>query len=150
MISKLKEKFVDAVSLEGGFTLIELMIVIAIIGILAAVAIPQLTGVRGDANISAVKAELSGIKDAMEMYYVEYNQYPASGDLAPLVSEGYMSQGGIEDSNDNEYGIPTYNGTASSVSLGSDYSYSITHTVPGTNPAEQLYISNTSEVTTTP
>jgi len=77
MISKLKEKFVDAVSLEGGFTLIELMIVIAIIGVLAAVAIPQMTGVKETANIGGAEAELKSLQTIMEMYYVRNDSYPA-------------------------------------------------------------------------
>ena len=63
---------------EQGFTLIELMIVIAIIGILAAVAIPQLTGVRGEANVSAVQSELKNLQTSLEMYYVQNSSYPGA------------------------------------------------------------------------
>jgi len=67
---------------EKGFTLIELMIVVAIIGILAAIAIPQFASYRQRAQDSAAKSALKNLATAQENYYAEYNTY-ASG-LATL------------------------------------------------------------------
>jgi prepilin-type N-terminal cleavage/methylation domain-containing protein len=60
---------------EKGFTLIELMIVIAIIGILAAIAIPQFSAYRTRSYNSAAQADLRNAATAQEAYYVDENTY---------------------------------------------------------------------------
>lgn len=61
---------------EKGFTLIELMIVIAILGILAAVAIPNFLNARGKAQDAAALSTLEAMKTAMEMYAADNGAYP--------------------------------------------------------------------------
>lgn len=63
---------------DKGFTLIELMVVVIIIGILAAVAIPQFVGQTDKAKEKAAKADLKMIGNALEMYYNENNDYPSA------------------------------------------------------------------------
>jgi type IV pilus assembly protein PilA len=60
---------------ESGFTLIELMIVIAIIGILAAIAIPQFAAYRKRSYNSAANADLRNAATAQEAYYVDFSTY---------------------------------------------------------------------------
>jgi type IV pilus assembly protein PilA len=61
-----------------GFTLIELMIVIAIIGILAAIAIPQFSAYRTRSYNSAAEADLRNAATAQEAYYVDNQSYMAN------------------------------------------------------------------------
>ncbi len=61
---------------QKGFTLIELMIVIAIIGILAAIAIPQFTKYRAKAFNAAALSDARNLKTDLEAYYAEWEQYP--------------------------------------------------------------------------
>ncbi len=63
---------------EKGFTLIELMIVIAIIGILAAIAIPQFSAYRTRSYNSASQADLRNAGTAQEAYYVDNQTYCSS------------------------------------------------------------------------
>ena len=60
---------------KKGFTLIELMIVIAIIGVLAAIAIPQFSAYRKRSFNSAAVSDLRNFKTAMETDYVDYQEY---------------------------------------------------------------------------
>ena len=61
-----------------GFTLVELLVVIAIIGILAAVALPNLLGARARARDSRNKNSLIQLRNALRLYYNDYQAYPAS------------------------------------------------------------------------
>ncbi len=71
------QKLVRTVKRRDGFTLIEMLIVIIILGILAMVIIPQITVSTEDAKVSTLKTNLGGIRSAIEMYYAQHNQtYP--------------------------------------------------------------------------
>jgi type IV pilus assembly protein PilA len=61
---------------QKGFTLIELMIVIAIIGILAAIAIPQFAAYRQKSYNSAAHSDLRNVKTNLEAFYADYQAYP--------------------------------------------------------------------------
>jgi len=60
------------------FTLIELLIVVAIIAILAAIAVPNFLEAQTRAKVSRVHNDLRNIAHAMEMYYVDNRTYPAA------------------------------------------------------------------------
>jgi type IV pilus assembly protein PilA len=78
---------------QKGFTLIELMIVIAIIGILAAIAIPQFTAYRQRAFNAAAISDLRNAATAQEAFYTDSQQYTnASTDLT---SRGYTPSANV-------------------------------------------------------
>ena len=72
---------------ERGFTLIELMIVIAIIGILAAIAIPQFSAYRVRSFNSTAQADIRNAATAQEAYFVDNSTY--CGDEAVLTGATY-------------------------------------------------------------
>lgn len=73
------------------FTLMELMIVIAIIGILAAVAVTRFGGVMNNAKEGATRGALSSVRSALEIYYGDNLGHPTD-DLSSLTSEArYIS-----------------------------------------------------------
>ena len=75
---------------QGGFTLLELIIVIAIIGILATIAMPALKDMPRRANEAVLKTNLRTIRDLIDQYYGDQGHYPES--LEVLVEKGYARQ----------------------------------------------------------
>lgn len=63
-----------------GFTLVELMIVLAILGVLGAMVIPALLGRQQRANVQATQASISGLENAVKMYAVDHGGEPPEGD----------------------------------------------------------------------
>ena len=73
---------------QSGFTLLELIIVIAIIGILATIAMPALKNVPIRAKESVLKTNLRTLRDMIDQHYGDKGKYPTS--LQALVDEGYV------------------------------------------------------------
>lgn len=64
--------------MKKGFTLIELMVVIAIIGVLAVILLPQIASMANRARVARTVGELNTIVNAMNMYLVDVGSYPPS------------------------------------------------------------------------
>lgn len=61
---------------QDAFTLVELLVVISILAVLMAVAIANLAGARGRARDAKIKIELKELKNALRLYYNDYQSYP--------------------------------------------------------------------------
>lgn len=73
---------------DRGWTLIELLVVLSLIMILASLAMNQYKTSIRTAEEAALKSNLMRMRDAIDQYFADKGQYPAS--LATLVSEGYL------------------------------------------------------------
>lgn len=78
------------VTRRGGFTLVEILIVVLIIGILAMVVIPRVVAASEQARESALETDLTAIRRAVELYRIEHN-----GKLPHLDEAGNVSLAGI-------------------------------------------------------
>jgi general secretion pathway protein G len=61
-----------------GFTLIEIMVVVVILGILAATIIPQFIGTTQDAKVSAAKSTIAELESALERFQIHMDRHPTS------------------------------------------------------------------------
>ena len=75
-MSKFRRMLVE----NKGFTLIELLVVVAVLGILAAIAIPRLTGVTEEARDSSLRASGSSLRSAIEMNIADTGHFPGAAD----------------------------------------------------------------------
>ena len=74
------------------FTLIEILIVVVILGILAAIVIPQFTDASQDAQASSVQSQLQTVRGQIELYNVQMGLYPdfAANGWDDLVDNNYL------------------------------------------------------------
>jgi general secretion pathway protein G len=123
---------------KKGFTLVEILIVVVILGILAAIVIPQFTEASTEAKTSSLVTDLQSVRSQIELYKVQHNdnlpgvangtQHPATGTTFETALTGYTTVAGVATTRDdpNAYGpylmkIPVNQFTDSiDVSLGTD------------------------------
>lgn len=74
---------------RSGFTLIEILIVVVILGILAAIVIPQFTDAAQDAGASSARSQLQSLRSQIELHRVQSSGI-APVNLAELVTDGYI------------------------------------------------------------
>ncbi len=65
---------------KSGFTLVEILIVVVILGILAAIVIPQFTDASTEAKVSSMKSDLQTVRSQIELYKIQHNdELPGQG-----------------------------------------------------------------------
>ena len=75
--------------LAQGFTLVEILIVVVILGILAAIVIPQFTSASETAKASSLVSQLQTIRSQLELFQVQHNgNYPAQNGVPTIIGAG--------------------------------------------------------------
>ena len=72
----------------SGFTLLELIVVVTVIGILSTIALPALKNIPRRAAESVLKNDLRAMRDVIDQFYADHGNYPPG--LEALVEEGYL------------------------------------------------------------
>lgn len=81
---------------EKGFTLVEILIVVVILGILAAIVVPQFTNASETARASSLTTQLQSLRSQLELYQLQHNgQYPANATLFGLLTVPTMANHAI-------------------------------------------------------
>lgn len=78
---------------SGGFTLVEILVVIAVIGLLVAIAIPQFMRYRSEAIDAEMKSDLRNASVAVEAYFAKQTVLPAS--TAEMAGYGFQPTAGV-------------------------------------------------------
>lgn len=63
---------------QSGFTLLELMVVVVILGVLASLVVPNVLGNKAQADKQKAKADIMTLENALDMYKIDNNQYPTT------------------------------------------------------------------------
>lgn len=71
----------------AAFTLLEIMVVVVILGVLAATIVPQFIGTTHDAKVSAARSQVSEIESALERMAIHMDRYPSTDEGLKLLVE---------------------------------------------------------------
>lgn len=94
---------------RGGFTLIEVLLVLAILGVIAAMVVPNLLGRQQEANIKTTKQSISAVENAAKMFAVDHDgEYPPSLNelVQPEMIGGMEKQPYLEKPPTDAWGMP--------------------------------------------
>jgi general secretion pathway protein G len=120
---------------QRGFTLVEIMVVVVIIGILGMLVVPKLLGRTGEARVTAARTDISTLMQALKLYKLDNQRYPTTEQgLQALVQKpttgpaanGWKEGGYVEKlpkdpwGNNYQYLSPGLHGEIDVFSLGAD------------------------------
>ena len=118
---------------SAGFTLIEMLVVLVIIGLIMGLVGPRVLNYLTDARVKAAKLQIEALSSALDLYYLDTGRYPSSSDgLSALVRRPsnadswngpYLKGGAVPADpwkNDYIYRAPGDNAPFEIMSLGSD------------------------------
>jgi general secretion pathway protein G len=120
---------------QGGFTLVEIMVVVVIIGILGMLVVPKLLGRTGEARVTAARTDIATLMQALKLYKLDNQRYPTTEQgLTALVQKpttgpaanGWKEGGYVEKlpkdpwNNNYQYLSPGLHGEIDVFSLGAD------------------------------
>jgi general secretion pathway protein G len=74
---------------QAGYTLVELLVVITIIGLIVALVGPRVLGYLGDSKVKTARIQIQGFTSALDLYFLDTGRYPSSAEgLGALVQRG--------------------------------------------------------------
>ena len=118
---------------ESGFTLVEMLVVIAIIGLVMGLVGPRVLSYLGDAKVKAAKIQIESFSSALDLFYLDVGRYPSAGEgltalverpaSAPVWNGPYLKNASVPADPWGHaylYRVPGDKGPYQIVSLGSD------------------------------
>jgi general secretion pathway protein G len=90
-----------------GFTLVEILIVVLILGILAAIALPQFGQASSDARISGLKTDLQSVRGQIQTYKMQHDDYP-DADFINQLTQHSDASGGTSAASDSTHVFGPY------------------------------------------
>jgi general secretion pathway protein G len=90
----LKSSSVPRKSAQSGFTLVEMLVVITIIGLIMALVGPRVLNYLTDSKVKAAKIQIESLSNSLELFYLDTGRYPTSSEgLQALVAQNFSIQG---------------------------------------------------------
>jgi general secretion pathway protein G len=118
---------------EAGFTLVELLVMLSILALLAALVGPRVLGYIGSSKVKTAKIQIESISAALQLYRIDMGRYPTSSEgLRALIERSanatswngpYLAKRGLPRDpwgNEYQYRSPGQNGDFDIISLGAD------------------------------